>query len=266
MAREHIVKSYDADLKGLKASIARMGGTVDEQITGAMDALMKRNAEEARAVVQADDALDSMELQIEQQAISTLALRQPLAEDLRYVLAALKIASVLERIGDFAANIAKRSTVLVRHTPQLRVQATLPEMARQVRSLTQQAIDAYLDDDAEKAHEVWLADKRIDELYTSLFRELLTYMMEDPRAITPCTHFLFIAKNLERMGDHATNIAEMVHYMVTGTTIPETRPKSDDTSYAVVAPPTGRQEGPESGEGSESGAESKGDDTDKNEI
>jgi len=239
MNQEHIVKSYDTALKALKASIARMGGLVDAEIEGAMDALMKGNSEEAHAIVQADKELDVLEAEVEQQAIAILALRQPMAGDLREVLAALKVSGALERIGDFAANIAKRSTVLNRTAPRIRLQPTLPEMARQVRALTQGAIDAYIDDDQIKAHDVWMGDRQVDELYNSLFRELLTYMMEDPRSITPCTHLLFIAKNLERMGDHATNIAEIVHYTVTGRPLDKARPKGDDTSYAVVVPPLG---------------------------
>jgi len=237
MIKDHIVSSYDIDLNSLKASIARMAGMVDDEIAGAIDALLKRNSDEAHDIVQADKAVDALELKVEQDATTILALRQPVAEDLRQVLAALKISNILERVGDFAANIAKRATVLNRHSPSVKAQPTLPEMARQVRTLLQNALDAYLDEDAEKANDVWMADKHVDELYNSLFRELLTYMMEDPRVITPCAHLLFIAKNLERMGDHATNIAEIVHFTVTGQAIEEARPKSDDTSYAMVVPP-----------------------------
>ena len=253
MTQEHIVKSYDTALKGLKASIARMGGIVDNEIAGAMDALLKGNSEEAHRIIQSDQELDDLEQEVEQQVTSVLALRQPMAEDLRQVLAALKVSSALERIGDFAANIAKRSTVLNRAGPRIRLQPTLPEMARQVRSLVQSSIDAYIDDDDAKAHDVWLADRHVDELYNSLFRELLTYMMEDPRSITPCTHLLFIAKNLERMGDHATNIAEIVHFSVTGKPIEETRPKSDDTSYAMVVPPNKSASAATAGDGSDQG-------------
>jgi len=238
MTKDHIVSSYDIDLKSLKAGIARMAGMVDDEIAGAIDALLKRNSDAAHAVVISDKAVDTLEIEIEQDATTILALRQPVAEDLRQVLAALKISGILERVGDFAANIAKRSTVLNRHTPGVKVQPTLPEMARRVRTLLQDALDAYLDEDAEKARDVWLADRHVDELYNSLFRELLTYMMEDPRVITPCTHLLFIAKNLERMGDHATNIAEIVHFTVTGQPIEDSRPKGDDTSYAMVVPHT----------------------------
>ena len=165
-----------------------------------------------------------------------LALRQPMANDLRVVISALKISSDIERIGDYGANIAKRALAL-NQLPPVQPAATIPRMGKLVLGNIKLVLDAYMERDADKALDVWNADEEVDEMYTSLFRELLTYMMEDPRNITPCTHLMFIAKNVERIGDHATNIAEVVHFLVTGETIEAARPKGDTSSFAVVTPP-----------------------------
>jgi len=230
---DHIVKSFDEQLDQLSQTIARMGGLAESQLASAMDALMKRDGELAARVVESDKELDAMEHAVEEMAVRLLALRQPMATDLREVVAAFKIASDTERIGDYAVNVAKRSMALSQ-LPQMPPAHALPRMARLVQSIVKDTFDAYVDRDAEKAIDVWHRDEEVDEIYTSMFRELLTYMMEDPRSITPGTHMLFIAKNIERIGDHATNVAETVHYLVKGTYIEGGRPKGDWSSYAVT--------------------------------
>ena len=201
----------------------------------AADAIMHRDAAAATRAVEEDPKVDALEREIENFVIRLLALRQPVAGDLRQIVAALKITGDLERIGDYAANVAKRSIVLAQFTLPYSL-AGLAHMARLVQGQLKSIIDALGDNDADKAMEVWRSDQVVDDIYNALFRELITYMMEDPRNITPCTHLLFIAKNLERIGDHATNIAETVYYAVKGETLPDARPKGDTSAYAVVRP------------------------------
>jgi phosphate transport system protein len=232
---EHLVKSYDQELKRLGNLIAEMGGIVESQVADAAEAIMQRDTEMAARVVEADPKVDAIEREVEQFVIRLLALRQPMAGDLRNIVAALKITTDLERIGDYAANVAKRSMVLSQFQLPLSLSG-LGHMAQLVQANLKQIIDAVSEKDADKAIQVWRSDQVIDDLYNTVFRELVTYMMEDPRNITPCTHLLFIAKNLERIGDHATNIAEIVHYAVTGQPLTEARPKGDTSSYAVVRP------------------------------
>jgi phosphate transport system protein len=232
-APEHIVKSYEQELKLLRDRIVQMGGMVELQVAAAARAVIEMDNTVAMSAVEQDPAVDAMERDIEQLVIRMLALRQPMAQDLRAIVAALKVTGDLERIGDYAANIAKRSVVLVQFSLPFSL-AGVGAMARLVQENLKLVIDAIGDNDADKAMTVWNADQAIDELYNGIFRELITYMMEDPRSITPCTHMLFIAKNLERIGDHATNIAETVHYAVTGEVMSEARPKGDNSAYAVV--------------------------------
>ena len=234
-APEHLVKSYDQELKRLGNLITEMGGIVESQVADAATAIMQRDAEVATRVVETDPKVDAIEHEVEQFVIRLLALRQPVAADLRNIVAALKITGDLERIGDYAANVAKRSIVLSQFNLSLSLSG-LGHMAQLVQGNLKLIIDAVTENDAEKAIQVWRSDQMIDDLYNTVFRELITYMMEDPRNITPCTHLLFIAKNLERIGDHATNIAETVHYAVTGEPLTETRPKGDTSAYAVVRP------------------------------
>ena len=232
---EHLVKSYDQELKRLGNLITEMGGIVENQVADAAEAIMQRDTEMAARVVEADPRVDAIEREVEQFVIRLLALRQPMAGDLRNIVAALKITTDLERIGDYAANVAKRSIVLSQFQLPLSLSG-LGHMAQLVQANLKQIIDAVSEKDADKAIQVWRSDLVIDDLYNTVFRELITYMMEDPRNITPCTHLLFIAKNLERIGDHATNIAEIVHYAVTGAPLTEARPKGDTSAYAVVRP------------------------------
>ncbi len=232
---QHLLRSFDQELARLRDLISEMGGIVERQVAGASHAVLDRDTAAAAQVMEEDKRVDALEREVEQFVIRTLALRQPMAGDLRQVVAALKITGDLERIGDYAANVAKRSVVLAQFQLPYSL-AGLGHMARLVQENLKTIIDAVGEADAEKAVRVWRSDLAIDDIYNGLFRELITYMMEDPRNITPCTHLLFIAKNLERIGDHATNIAETLHYVVTGTPLTEARPKGDTSAYAVVRP------------------------------
>jgi phosphate transport system protein len=223
---EHIVKSYDQELSRLRGLVTQMGGMVEAQAANAARAVLEHNVSAAGYAVQDDLNVDNLEREIADFAIRMLALRQPVASDLRLIVASIKISGDLERIGDYAANVAKRSLVL----NEMAAPSTLSgigHMCRLVQENLKITVDAIGEDNAERALEVWRSDIMIDDVYSAIFREQITYMMEDPRNITPCTHLLFIAKNLERMGDHATNIAETVYYSITGSTIPSQRPKGD---------------------------------------
>jgi len=213
---EHTVKSYEAELTLLDQRIAQMGGLVEQLLGNAFAALERRDPRLASEAIASDRAIDDLQRDIEEQAISMIARRQPMASDLRRIVATLKVAGDLERIGDLAKNIAKRALAIA---PESRPQSLIlgqRHMAELAMASLKNVLDAYMSRDDEKALAVWRSDTDIDALYNSVFRELLTYMMEDPRNIGLCTHLLFGAKNIERIGDHATNIAETVHYMVTG--------------------------------------------------
>src|SRR5712671_3001668 len=235
MATEHIIKSYDEELRRLNNTITQMGGLGESQLAAAIEAVVKRDSELAARVVEGDARVDQLEREVDGLVVRLLALRQPMARDLREILAALRIASDLERICDYAANVAKRSIVL-NQSPPVKPVYTLPRMVRLAQALTKDVLDAYVARDADKALVVWARDEELDEMYSSLFRELLTYMMEDPRNITASTHLLFMAKNIERIGDHATNIAETVYFLVHGKPLNQARPKGD-RSTAVLDPP-----------------------------
>ncbi|HTT78280.1 MAG TPA: phosphate signaling complex protein PhoU [Stellaceae bacterium] len=226
---EHVVKSYDEELDRLNKIIIEMGGLAEGQIAAAMEAVVKRDSDLAASVIEGDRTVDQLERDLDNQAVRLLALRQPMGRDLREIVAALKIGSDLERICDYAANVAKRSIVLSQSPPIAPIHA-LPRMARLALILVKDVIDAYVERDADKAIVVWNRDEEIDEMYSGLFREFLTYMMEDPRNISTYTHLLFMAKNIERIGDHATNIAEDVYFVVHGTPLTQARPKGDRTS------------------------------------
>jgi phosphate transport system protein len=232
---DHIVKSFDQELEALRRLVVQMGGFAESQLEAAITCVTRRDGELAGRVMRRDADLDEYERQIDAAVVRILALRQPMATDLREVLATLRIASDLERIGDYAANIAKRSLALAQ-VAAVRPTTGLPRMGRLVQQIIKDVLDAYGERDLEKALAAWREDETVDDLYTSLFRETLTYMMEDPRNITPCTHLLFIAKNVERIGDHATNIAETIHFLITGRTITDARPKGDTSSFVVVSP------------------------------
>jgi phosphate transport system protein len=234
MAHEHIVKAFDEQLDRLTNMISRMGGIAEGQIAGAIQAVIKRDAELAASVVETDHKVDVLEREIDEQAVSLLALRQPMAGDLRTVVSALRIASDVERIADYAANVAKRAIALAQMAP-VRPVFQIPRMGMVARDMVRDVLDAYTTHNVDKAVAVWNRDEELDEIYSSLFRELLTYMMEDPRNITACTHLLFIAKNIERIGDHVTNIAETIHYLVVGKPLLGERPKGDFTSFVTRA-------------------------------
>ncbi len=236
MDADHIVTSFDAELGQLDNLVAEMGGLAETQLAGAIDALVRRDLAKAAEVRKSDRHIDALETEIDQFTIRLLALRQPVAEDLRVVIAALKIASNLERIGDYSKNVAKRTFALAQAQAMGGSSNTVARMGQLVQGMIKNVLDAYLARDVEKADDVRARDQEVDQLHTSLFRELLTYMMEDPRNITPCTHLLFIAKNVERIGDHATSIAEQIHYMVDGALPADERLKGDDSSFTVVEP------------------------------
>jgi phosphate transport system protein len=242
MPVEHTVRSFDEKLNQLDNAIAEMGGLAEHQLARAIDALLRRDADRAALVTASDAGIDRREQEVDQHAIALLALRQPMAADLRTVISALKTAAIIERIGDYAKNVAKRTAALA-EMPPVPPATTVVRLGGLVQAMLKDVLDAYATRDVEKAEQIRDRDAEVDALYTSLFRELLTYMMEDPRNITACTHLMFIAKNLERVGDHATNIAENLLFMVRGRYTLNDRPKGDETSYTVLSPKTDQPPG-----------------------
>ena len=234
---EHTTRAFDADLQELARKIAEMGRLDGEQIADAIDALVKRDTALAKRVIAADDRVDALQRQIEEKAATTIARRQPMAVDLREILGALRISNDLERIGDLAENVAKRMMLVTEEHRLNEVVLQLRHMVDVVGDQLARVLQSYERRDVALALDVWRKDQEIDALNTGLFRELLTFMMEDPRNITFCTHMLFCAKNIERMGDHATNIAETVYYIVQGSEIKEERPKADITSREALPLP-----------------------------
>ena len=234
---EHTSRSFSAELQELTKKILDMGQLDDEQIAHAAEALMKQDIKLARSVISTDDQVDALHREIEEKAVSTIVRRQPMAVDLREIVGALRIASDLERVGDLAENIAKQVVQLADERRSRKAMPHVQRMVQLARDQLARVMQAYERRDIVEAVEVWRKDQELDALNTSLFRELLTYMMENPRNIAYCTHLIFCAKNIERMGDHATNIAEIVHYIVKGRPLSEDRPKADLTSSE--APPLG---------------------------
>lgn len=233
MTEQHIASAFDRELETIQANIMKMGGLVEAAILDAAKSLVSRDEELAQQVRAADKAIDALEELIDEDSARLIALRAPTAIDLRLVLSVMKVAGNLERIGDYAKNMAKRTTVLV-ELPAVNDSApALRRMAREVQLMLKDALDAYIQRDAELAADVIERDREIDQMYNALFREFLTFMAEEPRNITPCMHLHFIAKNTERMGDHVTSIAEQVVYLVTGEKPDESRPKADKTSLPV---------------------------------
>ena len=224
---DHTVRAYDEDLDAITAELARMGGLAEAEVADSIRAIARRDVALAEAVIGADARLDALEREIERKAIRLIALRQPVADDLRRTVAAMKIASNLERCGDLAKNIAKRALVIAEADPVTPLSASIERMGELVTSRLKDVLDALASRELEGAVEVWKEDHEVDEHYDAIFRELLTHMMGDPRTITACAHLLFVAKNLERIGDHATNIAEILHYEITGVELTNERPKSD---------------------------------------
>mgnify|MGYP003955382029 FL=1 len=234
MNNAHIVKSFDEDLGQIENMILEMGGMVENQIMLSIKALISRDEELATSVRQSDKAIDALEAQVDEQALKILALRQPMASDLRNVICAMKVASNLERVGDYAKNIAKRTVALNDTVSIGSSEKTLKRMGNMVQRMVNDVLNAYVSKDLDMASELITRDEEVDHMHNTLFRELLTYMMEDPRNITTCMHLLFIAKNIERMGDHTTAVAEQIHYVVTGQIPEDDRPKSDVTSQMIV--------------------------------
>src|SRR5690349_14728721 len=234
---DHTMKAFDADLQDLARMVAEMGGLAEKQVADSIDALAKRDTTLAQRVSAADSNIDTLQREIEEKAVLTIARRQPMAVDLRDVVGALRLANDLERIGDLAKNIAKRVVALNGEFPPPKLIRGVEHMADLVLEQMKMVLDAYARRDISKAMTVWRGDEEIDAVCTSVFRELLTYMMEDPRNITFCIHLMFCAKNIERMGDHATNIAESVHYIVEGRPIGDQRPKGDSTAFSKIAAP-----------------------------
>jgi phosphate transport system protein len=232
----HTMKAFDADLEELSRMVAEMGGLAEKEIADSVMALARRDVDLAQRVIALDPSVDALQRTIEEKVILTIARRQPMAVDLRDIVGSLRVSNDLERIGDLAKNIAKRVLALDADIAFSQVVRGVEEMTKLVLAQVKQVLDAYASRDVAKALEVWRRDEEVDAVNNSLFRELLTYMMEDPRNITSCTHLLFCTKNIERMGDHATNIAETVHYMVEGRPLADERPKGDDTAtFTAVA-------------------------------
>jgi phosphate transport system protein len=231
MMNEHTAKAFDVDLQELTRMVAEMGGLAEQQMADALDALVKRDVERAKRVVAADASTDGMERRIEEKAVLTIARRQPMAVDLREIVGAFRVASDLERIGDLAKNIGKRVAALTGDFYPQKLIRGVEHMGGLVLGQLKQVLDSYAERDLEKALAVWKGDEAIDAICTSLFRELLTYMMEEPRNITFCIHLMFCAKNIERVGDHATNIAETVYYIIEGGPIAQQRPKGDTLAF-----------------------------------
>ena len=234
MANDHTVKSYDQQLNLLTRKICEMGGLVEQQLASAIEALANRSIELAARVIEHDDRVDDLEEEIDTLAIRVLATRQPMAVDLRLIAMAMKISNDLERIGDYAVNIAKRVERLAK-VPPVQSQYVIPRMGQITQAMIKEVLDAYVERDAARAVAAWHRDDEVDAMYNSLFRELSTYMLEDPRNISASVDLLFIAKNLERIGDHVTNIAENAYYVLTGTQLPANRPKQDETAMSAPA-------------------------------
>lgn len=234
MPTPHIASAYDEDMRSLKSTILTMGGLVEQAIGEGVTALDERDDERAADVVRADRDIDLLEEEVNAAVVRMLALRQPVASDLRAAVTVMKMAGELERLGDYAKNLAKRVPVLGRSVTVEGATSALRRQGRMVRLMLKDALDAYARSDVDAAHDVILRDLEVDQMTNALFREFLTHMMEDPRCITPCMHFLFSAKNIERMGDHVTDICEQVIFLETGAR-PEDRPKGDSTA-SIMAP------------------------------
>ena len=231
---DHTTKAFDADLQDIKRRVAEMGGLAERQIADATRALVERDTDLAEQVITTDPTIDAMQHEIEEKAVLTIARRQPMAVDLREIVGAMRVCNDLERIGDHAKHIGKRVVVLGADFHAQKLIRGVEHMAELVGTLLKEVLDAYASRDLTAALAVWNGDEEVDALCTALFRELLTYMMEDPRNITLCIHLMFCAKDIERIGDHATNIAETVYYMIEGRPITDQRPKGDTTSLGTT--------------------------------
>lgn len=230
---EHILRRYDDELKELRSIVSRMGGLAEDQLVGAMTALKETDADQAKIIRAGDKTLDDLELEAERTAIELFARRAPVADDLREVVSALKMTGLIERMGDYAKNIAKR-TIAISEAAPIAMPASLGQMASEARGMIREVMDAYVHHDSEAAMAVWERDETLDNMYNSAYRQILGRMMETPDQINVLTHFLMIAKNIERIGDQATNVAEQVYYAITGIQLEDARPKSDTTSTELL--------------------------------
>ncbi len=229
----HIVAAFDEDLIQIQAKISEMGGLTEEMLSKALQSIQNRDAGLAQHVIERDEAVDAMESEIEEAVIRVIALRQPVAKDLRVLIAALRIAATLERIGDLSKNIAKRAVPLSAARP-IRLTSSISRMGREALSQLSVVLNAHAARDVDAAVQVWNQDYEIDEMYNSIFREVVTYMVEDSRLIGVGSQLMFIAKNLERIGDHTTQISEMVYYIVKGESLGDDRPKGEPTAVSLV--------------------------------
>ncbi len=233
---EHTITAFEQELQNLTSKLINMGGLAEKAVTDSISALSRRDIELAHGIIAQDSKIDALQREIEENAVLVIARRQPVAQDLREIVGSLRISNDLERIGDLAKNIGKRVVAMSQDMFPQKLLAGIEHLSQMAMAQLKNVLDACAQKDPAKALSVWNRDSGIDAVYTSLFRELLTYMMEDPRNITPCTHLLFTAKNLERIGDHATNIAETVCYMTTGEVLQDNRPKDDGTIALKAAP------------------------------
>ena len=230
MTKDHIVKDFNEELSQLDYLLAEMGGLCEAQLSKAMEAMVKRDVDLASAVIEGDRRIDDLEKQVDSLAINLIALRQPMAADLRMIIASLKVANNLERVGDYAKNIGKRTIALSKAPVISNTANSIQRMSTMVEGMIKNALDALINRDSQRAKDVRISDQEVDQMHSSLFKELLTFMAEDPESISTCTHLLFIAKNLERVGDHMTSVAEQIVFIVEGEILDDERPKKDKTS------------------------------------
>ena len=234
MTKDHIVKDFNEELSQLDNLLAEMGGLCEAQLSKAMEAMVKRDVDLASAVIEGDWRIDDLEKQVDSLAINLIALRQPMAADLRMIIASLKVANNLERVGDYAKNIGKRTIALSKSPVISNTANSIQRMSTMVEGMIKNALDALINRDSQRAKDVRISDQEVDQMHSSLFKELLTFMAEDPESISTCTHLLFIAKNLERVGDHVTSVAEQIVFIVEGEILDDERPKKDKTSSTVL--------------------------------
>ena len=234
MTKDHIVKDFNEELSQLDNLLAEMGGLCEAQLSRAMEAMVKRDVDLASAVIEGDRRIDDLEKQVDSLAINLIALRQPMAADLRMIIASLKVANNLERVGDYAKNIGKRTIALSKSPVISNTANSIQRMSTMVEGMIKNALDALINRDSQRAKDVRISDQEVDQMHSSLFKELLTFMAEDPESISTCTHLLFVAKNLERVGDHVTSVAEQIVFIVEGEILDDERPKKDKTSSTVL--------------------------------
>ena len=234
MTKDHIVKDFNEELSQLDNLLAEMGGLCEAQLSKAMEAMVKRDVDLASAVIEGDRRIDDLEKQVDSLAINLIALRQPMAADLRMIIASLKVANNLERVGDYAKNIGKRTIALSKSPVISNTANSIQRMSTMVEGMIKNALDALINRDSQRPKDVRISDQEVDQMHSSLFKELLTFMAEDPESISTCTHLLFVAKNLERVGDHMTSVAEQIVFIVEGEILDDERPKKDKTSSTVL--------------------------------